>query len=108
MLFAHDAAGAQPEPGVGALGPPVGSIDAEFVTDVFPAVAKGVTTTEIVDVPPAAAIEPPAKLQVRRPDTLTQTQLVPLADTNVRPAGNWSLICAVVAGAAPVFVVVSV
>lgn len=108
ILLAQEAAGAQLAPGVCALGPPVGSMDAEFVTDVLPAVATGVTTTAMVDVPPAAAIEPPAKLQVNSPDALTQVQFGPVADTNVRPAGNWSLTWAVVAAAAPLFVVVKV
>ena len=48
-------------------------------------------TTTLIELAPPAAIVPPLKLQVMRPLALLHAQFVPAADTNVRPAGSWSL-----------------
>ena len=93
-------------PGVGGLGPPVGSIEAELVND-WPRVPESAeTTTFRVLVPPPDAIVP-AKLQVTRPLAFAHDQPVPLAETKLSPAGNWSFTCAVVAAIVPVFVTVN-
>ena len=78
------------------------------MTLVPPIATVGATTTAIVDVPPLPAIEPPEKLQVTVPEAFAHDQLVPIAETNVIPAGRRSWTCAVVAAAEPLFVTVSV
>ena len=72
--------------------------------------ASDETTTLIVLVPLPYAIVPPAKLQVMSVGVplVVQVQLVPVAETNVRPDGNWSLTCAVVALPVPPLVTVRV
>ena len=81
-----------------------------MVSDWPPVPASDETTTLIVLVPPLAVIVPPLKLQVIRAGVplVLQLQLVPLAETNVRPVGSWSLTCAVVALPVPLFVTVRV
>ena len=56
--------------------------------------------TPTVLVPPLAAMLP-LKLHVTSPLALLQVQPEPVADTNVKPAGNWSRSCAVMAAAVP-------
>ena len=87
-------------PGVGGLGPPVGSIEA-WLTNVCPAAPAFVeTTTPTVLVPLLAAIVP-AKLQGTRPLALGHAQPVPLAESSVSPIGSESWICAVAATPGP-------
>ena len=71
------------------------------------AAAAALTVTVIVELPPTA-IEPPEKLQVTREAALAQVQFVPLAETNVSPAGSWSFTCALTVAAAPELVTVRV
>ena len=84
-----------------------------LVTVVPAAAAIGWTTTLIVDVPPEAAMLPPAKLQVivptgLAPDPGAQLQFVPVAETRFNPAGKASWTVALVAATRPELVTVMV
>ena len=55
-----------------------------------PAATGSVTVTTMVEVPPTAMV-PPAKVHVISDEAVVQVQFVPVADTNVRLEGSWSL-----------------